>query len=52
VLAVLGGTTWANGGLWSPDGIFSRFVSPFLLLAWIIVVTRVLLARGPARAEW
>jgi hypothetical protein len=53
VLGVLGGTTWLSGGLWAPDGAYSRFISPLLLLLWAVVVSRVLLARGPdARAAW
>jgi hypothetical protein len=53
VLGVLGGTTWLSGGFWAPDGAYSRFVSPLLLLAWVVGVSRVLLARGPAtRAAW
>ena len=53
VLGVLGGTTWLSGGFWAPDGAFSRFVSPSLLLVWILVVSRVLLTRSPAaRAGW
>ena len=53
VLGVLGGTTWLSGGFWAPDGAYSRFVSPFLLLLWVLVVSRVLLTRTPAtRASW
>jgi hypothetical protein len=53
VLGVLGGTTWLSGGFWAPDGAFSRFGSPILLLAWVVVVSRVLLTRSPAtRAAW
>jgi len=53
VLVLLGGTTWVSGGLWAPDGAYSRFVSPVLGLAWIVVVSRVLLTRSPAtRAGW
>jgi hypothetical protein len=53
VLGVLGGTTWLSGGFWAPDGAFSRFVSPLLLLLWIVGVSRVLLTRSPAaRAGW
>jgi hypothetical protein len=53
VLGVLGGTTWLNGGFWAPDGAYSRFVSPILLLLWVAVVSRVLLARSPTtRAAW
>ena len=53
VLGVLGGTTWLSGGFWAPDGAYSRFVSPLLLLLWVVVVSRVLLARSPAaRGGW
>ena len=53
VLVLLGGTTWLSGGLWAPDGVYSRFVSPVVGLAWVLVVSWVLLARSPAtRAGW
>jgi hypothetical protein len=53
VLALLGGTTWLNGGFWAPDGAYSRFVSPIIGLVWALVVSRVLLTRSPAtRAAW
>jgi hypothetical protein len=54
VLGVLGGTTWlSSGGFWAPDGIYSRFVSPIILLLWVLVVSRVLLSRSSAtRAAW
>ena len=53
VLGVLGGTTWLSGGFWAPDGAYSRFVPPFLLLLWVLLVSRVLLTRTPAtRASW
>jgi hypothetical protein len=52
VLGVLSGTTWLDG-LWAPDGVFSRFVSPAVGIAWILAVSWVLLTRSPpARAEW
>jgi len=53
VLGVLGGTTWLGSGFWAPDSAYSRFVSPILLLVWVVVVSRVLLTRSPAtRAAW
>ena len=53
VLGVLGGTTWLSGGFWAPDGAYTRFISPILLLIWVVVVSRVLLTRSPAtRAGW
>jgi len=53
VLVLLGGTTWLSGGFWAPDGAYSRFVSPIIGLAWVLVVSRILLSRSPAtRAAW
>lgn len=53
VLTLLGGTTWMSGGLWAPDGAYSRLVSPLIGLAWVVVVSRVVLTRSPAtRAAW
>jgi hypothetical protein len=53
VLVLLGGTTWMSGGFWSPEGAYSHFVSPIIGLAWIVVVSRILLTRSPAtRAGW
>ena len=53
VLGVLGSTTWLSGGVWAPDGTYTRFVSPVLLLLWVMVVSRVLLTQSPAtRAGW
>jgi len=53
VLVLLGGTTWLSGGFWSPDGAYSRFVSPIIGLVWVLVVSRVLLTRVTAtRAGW
>ena len=53
VLVLLGGTTWVHGGLWAPDGAYSRFISPIIGLVWVAVVSRVLLSRSPAtRSGW
>ena len=53
VLVLLGGTTWLSGGFWAPDGAYSRFVSPILGLAWVVVVSQILLTRSPAtRSGW
>lgn len=53
VLGVLGGSTWLTGGPWAPDGVYTRFVSPLLLLFWVVVESRVILTRTPAsRAAW
>ena len=52
VLGVLGGTTWLSGGFWAPDGAFTRFVSPALLLVWAVAVSRVLTKSPTTRAAW
>ena len=52
VLVLLGGTTWLNSGFWAPDGAYSRFVSPAITVVWVLVVSRILLTRGPAREGW
>jgi hypothetical protein len=53
VLVLLGGTTWASSGLWAPDGVYSRFVSPVIGLIWVVVVGQILLTRSPAaRSSW
>ena len=52
ILGVLGGTTWMSAGFWAPNGAFTRFVSPILLFAWVIMVSRVLLARPLSRGGW
>lgn len=53
VLGLLGGTTWLSGGFWAPDGLYSRIVAPAVGLAWLMVVSWVLLVRSPTgRAGW
>jgi hypothetical protein len=52
VLVLLGGTTWLSDGFWAADGAYSRFVSPIIGVVWLVVVSRVLLSRSPARAGW
>ena len=53
VLTLLGGMMWMSAGFLAPDGTYSRFVSPFISLAWVLVVSRVLLTRVPeTRAGW
>jgi hypothetical protein len=49
VLAVLGGMTWMGSGFFAPDSAFSRFVQPFILIAWVFAVTAVLLKRSPSK---
>jgi hypothetical protein len=48
VLVLLGGTTWANDGIWAPGGEYSRFIAPIIGLVWIAVISRFLLALGPS----
>jgi hypothetical protein len=55
VLVLLGGTTWATDGIWAADGAYSQFISPIIGIAWIVVISGVLLksssaARTPDRA--
>ena len=50
VLVLLGGTTWATGGFWAPDGAYSQFISPLIGIAWIIVTSGVLL-KNPSSAH-
>jgi len=53
VLVLLGGTTWMSDGFWAPDGPYTRFVSPAIGLVWVLVASRVLLARGAdTRSGW
>jgi hypothetical protein len=53
VLGLLGGTTWLSGGFWAPDGAYSRFIWPIIGVAWVVVVSGVLLTRSPAtRSGW
>ena len=53
VLVLLGGTTWLSDGFWAADGAYSQFVSAIIGLAWVLVVSRALLAQSPAaRAAW
>jgi hypothetical protein len=53
ILVLLGGSTWMHDGFWAPDGLYSRLVSPLIGLAWVVVVSRVVLARSPAtRTTW
>jgi hypothetical protein len=51
VLVLLGGTTWASDGFWAPGGAYSRFISPIIGLAWITVISGLLVTRGPSTAR-
>jgi hypothetical protein len=48
-LVLLGGATWATDGIWAPDGAYSRFISPIIGIAWIVVISGVLL-KSPSAA--
>ena len=50
VLVLAGGTTWASDGFWAPDGAYSRFVSPIIGVVWIVVISGLLVMRGPSTA--
>jgi hypothetical protein len=50
VLVLLGGTTWAGSGFWAPDGVYSRFITPIIGLAWVAVVSWLLVSRAPSTA--
>src|SRR5262245_29952340 len=47
VLVLLSGTTWATSGIWAPDGVYSRFISPIIGVAWVLVISGILL-KSPA----
>ncbi len=53
VLVLAGGTTWMSDGFWAPDGLYSRLISPAIGLAWVVVVSRVLMKQRPGvRFGW
>lgn len=52
ILVLLGGTTWLSDGLWSPDGAYTRFISPAIGVVWFLAATKVLLSRSNTRASW
>jgi hypothetical protein len=39
IVVLAGGTTWASGGFWAPDGAYLRFVVPIVGCAWVLVVS-------------
>jgi hypothetical protein len=51
-LAVLvSGTTWARSGFWAPDGAYNAYITPIVLVAWIVAVSVLLLTRPVVAAE-
>ena len=53
VLVLLGGTAWMNGGFWSPDAVYSRFISPAISVLWVVAASRILMKQAEGtRATW
>ncbi len=52
VLVVAGGATLMSAGFWAPDGVYSRLVSPLIGVAWVLIVTPVLLRAPATRTGW
>jgi hypothetical protein len=51
-LAILAsGTTWARDGFWAPDGAYNAYITPLLFMAWVLVLSVLLLMRVPVRTE-
>lgn len=49
-LELAGGTTWVHGGIWAPDGVYSHFFAPFLLVVWAAVASSFLFLLSPSKA--
>jgi hypothetical protein len=49
VVGLLGGTTWASRGVWSPDGAYS-LVSQIVVFLWIAVMSAALAMRSSSPA--
>ena len=52
VVGVVGGMTWAGGGLFAPDGAYARFIWPGVGVLWTLIVSQVVLSRPATRAGW
>jgi hypothetical protein len=48
VLVLVGSTTWASDGIWSPGGAYSHVIVPIVALVWFVVFSGILSARKPA----
>jgi len=48
ILVLLGGTTWANDGVWAPDGAYSRLIWPVIALCWIAIASGILYTHSVA----
>jgi hypothetical protein len=44
------GTTFARDGFWAPDGVYNAYITPLVFLAWVVVVSLLLLLRSAAPA--
>jgi hypothetical protein len=51
ILTLLGGTTWAQDGFWSPDGAYST-IAQLVAYLWIAVISGVLYVRSPTTARF
>jgi len=49
VLVLLGGTTWASSGFWAADGAYVKLIVPIIGLAWLAVISAVLLRLTPSK---
>lgn len=48
-LAILvSGTTFAQDGFWAPDGVYNAYITPIVFLAWVVVLSVLLLRRAVA----
>jgi hypothetical protein len=47
VVGLLGGTTWASHGFWSPNGAYS-LISQIVVFLWIAVISAALAMRSPS----
>lgn len=51
-LAILAsGTTWARDGFWAPDGLYNAYITPIIFIAWVVVLSVLLLRRQVVAAE-
>ena len=48
ILILARATAWAGDGFWAPDGLYSRFITPIVFLAWVAVVSGFLYMRSPS----
>ena len=51
VAILVSGTTFAGDGFWAPDGAYNAYVAPVIFVAWVVVLSVLLLRRALATAE-